>query len=144
MPMGQVTFADIVREHRRSYPDGVDLVDGDHRFTWPELDDRTNQLADALAAAGLGEGDRVLWMAQTSFRLFELLVAVAKLGAMVCPVNWRQSPAEMAFVLEDFDPKVVVWQEAEIGESVRAARGLADTKALWLRHDAENGGDGSY
>ena len=44
---------------------------------------------------------------------------------MFCPANWRQSPEELAFVIDDLDAKVVVWQEAEIGDGVRAARELA-------------------
>ncbi|HLG91388.1 MAG TPA: AMP-binding protein, partial [Acidimicrobiales bacterium] len=42
---------------------------------------------------------------------------------------------ELAFVLEDSAPAAVVWQEAEIGESVRRARELSRSDALWLNHD---------
>ena len=55
---------------------------------------------------------------------------------MVCPGYWRWSPPEMAFAIEDFRPKVVIWQEEEIGSTVRAARAAspAAESALWLRH----------
>ena len=46
----RLTFGDIIREHRRSFPEGVALVDGDVRLTWPQLDERTNRLAGALTA----------------------------------------------------------------------------------------------
>src|SRR6201996_7627561 len=59
---------------------------------------------------------------------------------MVCPASWRQSPAELAFVIEDCDPKLVIWQEAEVGGPVVEARALKPSSALWLRHD----GDGEY
>ncbi len=140
--MSRTSFGDIPREHRRSFPDRTAVVDGDRRLTWPELDDRMNRAAHALAAAGVGEGDRVLWLAQTSFRALELLGACAKLGAMLCPVNWRQSAEELAFVLRDFDPRVVVWQDEEIGDAVRAARAAAGMSATWWQHDAE--GPASY
>jgi long-chain acyl-CoA synthetase len=136
------SLGDISREHRRSYPDRTAVVDGDRRLTWPEFDDRINKAAHALEAAGVGTGDRVLWLGQTSFRVFELLGACAKLGAMLCPANWRQSAEEFAFVIDDFDPKVVVWQEEEIGGAARDARKLATKQAVWWQHDTE--GEGGY
>ncbi|NKY60501.1 AMP-binding protein [Nocardia flavorosea] len=133
--MQRVTIGDVIREHRRSYPDKTAVVDGDLRLTWPEFDDRVNRLAHALAAQGVANGHRVLWLGQTSARVFELLGACAKLGAMVCPVNWRMSAHEMAFVIDDFTPTVVIWQDEEIGEVVRAAREISDGGAVWWQHD---------
>ena len=141
-----LTFADVVREHRRSWPEQLAVVDGDFgrdvRLTYPELDDRASRLANALAAAGVGTGDRVLWLGQNSFRVLEGLAAAAKLGAMFCPANWRQSADELAFIIDDVDAKVVIWQDAEIGDAVRGARELARSSALWLQHDA--GGERAY
>jgi acyl-CoA synthetase (AMP-forming)/AMP-acid ligase II len=136
------TLGDVVREHRRTYPDKIALVDGPFRLTWPEVDDRVNRLANALLTAGVSEGDRILWLGQNSFRVYELLLASAKIGAMVCPGYWRWAVPEMAFAIEDLDPKVVVWQDEEIGENVAKARSAVErtTSALWLQHDTEEPG----
>jgi acyl-CoA synthetase (AMP-forming)/AMP-acid ligase II len=141
-PRQAQTFGDLLREHRRSRPDAVAAVDGDFdrdvRLSFAQLDDRVNRLCGALTAAGVGGGDRILWLGQNSFRVLEGLAAAAKLGAMFCPVNWRQSADELAFVLDDLTPRVVVWQEAEIGDGVRAGRDLAAVAtagARWVRHD---------
>ena len=115
----QVTLADVLRGHVRHRGDGLGAVCGEHRLTYAELDNRVNQLANALAAAGVGKGDRILWLAQNCHRLLESLLAAAKLGAVFCPANWRQSSAEFAFVLRDAQPAVVLWQEEEIGEALR-------------------------
>ncbi|MGI8663351.1 MAG: AMP-binding protein [Acidimicrobiales bacterium] len=139
-----LTLGDVLRENRRSYPQRAAVVDGDTRLTWPELDDRVNQLADALRGAGVHESDRVLWLGQNSFRVLEGLLAAAKLGAVFCPANWRQTAEELAFVIDDIEAKVIVWQEEEIGEAVRGGRAKATSSetALWLQHDGS--GDGSY
>jgi acyl-CoA synthetase (AMP-forming)/AMP-acid ligase II len=110
-------------------------VEGEWRLTYPALDDRVNRVARALAAEGVGTGERVLWLGQNSFRVLELLLATAKLGGMFCPANWRQSPDELAFVIDDFAPKVVVWQEEEVGPTVSAGRERATADAHWIRHD---------
>lgn len=133
----RTTIGDIISEHRRSYPGRLALVDGPYRLTWAQLDERVRRLANALRRAGVGQGDRILWLGQNSFRVYELLGAAAKIGAMVCPGYWRWAPPEMAFAIDDFSPTVVVWQDEEIGGAVRAARALSPgaESALWLRHD---------
>ena len=136
------TMGDLLREHRRSNPVQTALVCGDDRFTYREMDDRVNRLANALHTVGFATGDRLLWIGQNSHRILECLLAAAKLGGVFCPVNWRQSPDELAFVVEDSAPRVVVWQEEEIGASAEQARKQSDGSALWLQHDAT--GEGSY
>ena len=37
------------------------------------------------------------------FRVQELLLACARLGAVFCPANWRQQPDELAFVIDDLE-----------------------------------------
>ena len=139
-----VTLGDMLREHRRSRPTSLAVIDGDVRLTYPELDERVNRLTHALAAEGVGPGERVLWLGQNSARIVELLLAAAKLGAMCCPANWRQTAEELAFVIDDLSPRVVVWQEEEVGETVRAARSLTSTAARWLRHDGADGDPDGY
>src|ERR1019366_3298202 len=140
--MHQVTLADVLRDHTRNRPGSLGAVCGEYRLDFPALDARVNQLAHALAGAGVGEGDRLLWLGQNCHRLIEGLLAAAKVGAVFCPANWRQSADEFAFVVNDADPSVVFWQEAEIGETLRQVRQDTGSKALWLQHDGE--GDGSY
>ena len=133
-----MTLGDVLREHRRSHPQKVALVCGDARISFPEFDTRVNRLANALTQVGFVGGDRLLWLGQNCHRVLEGLLACAKIGAVFCPVNWRQSPEELAFVLSDLSPKVVIWQNEEIGASVAKARELAKSGAEWWQHD---GGD---
>ncbi|HKY14062.1 MAG TPA: AMP-binding protein, partial [Microthrixaceae bacterium] len=106
-------------------------------------------LANALLGAGVGSGDVVLWLGQNSHRVIECLLAAAKVGAVCCVANWRQSTDELAFLLDDVDAAVVVWQEGEVGETVRAARARfaqidAADRAIWLQHDAPISNQTSY
>lgn len=140
------TLADTFREHRRSHPGGLAAVDGEVRLSWPDLDDRVNRLCSALTGAGVGRGDVVLWLGQNSHRILECLGAAAKLGAVCCVANWRQSPDEFAHVLGSSAPAVVVWQAAEVGGAVEEARRRVaePDNAVWLRHDAPAEDPDSY
>ncbi len=140
----RLTLADVLAAHARARPNGIAAADGEVRLTWAELKARVERLAGALRADGVGAGARVLWLAQNSFRLQEVLLACSVLGAGFCPVNWRQQPDELAFVIDDIEPRVVIAQDAEIGETVAAGRAAARTAdaARWLVHDRD--GEGSY
>lgn len=142
-----MNLADLLAEHRRRWPDRTAAVDVDTgiRLTYPALDDRATRLANALASAGVIAGSRVLWLGQNSFRLLELILAAAKLGAIVCPANWRQSPEELRFTIADCDPAIIVWQSVEVGERIVQARAEgAGASATWLRHDADEDGLSDY
>jgi long-chain acyl-CoA synthetase len=138
------TLWEVLDGHRTVLP-GLDAVGcGGYRGTWAQVHERAERLAAALAARGVGPGDRVLWLGQNCHRLLELLLACSRLGAIFCPANWRQSPAEMAFVIDDVDPRAVVWQDHEIGGTIRQAREQAPARdAVWIRHDGP-GEPGEY
>lgn len=143
------TLADTFREHRRNYPQRPATVDGTGdtavRLTWPELDDRINRLCSALTDTGVNRGDVVLWAGQNSHRIIECLGAAAKLGAICCVANWRQSADELATMLADSAPSVVIWQEAEVGDTVRDARRRGGAaQARWLQHDASDDDPDGY
>ena len=129
-----LTLADLLRNNARSFPLQAAAVCGETRLTYPELDERVSRLTNALAAEGVTPGERLLWLGQNCHRVLELLLACGKLDAIFCPANWRQSPDELAFVVDDCDPRIVVWQDEEIGDGARAARERAGSKARWLEH----------
>ena len=117
------SLADVLRSHARARPDSLAFADADVALTWAEAAARVHRCARAMQDAGVGPGDRVLWLGQNSFRIEELLLACCEIGAMFCPANWRQQPDELAFVIDDLAPALVVWQEQEVGGSVRGRSG---------------------
>ncbi|MFG1690054.1 AMP-binding protein [Nonomuraea sp. NPDC049269] len=126
-----LSLSDVLAEHARSRPQVTAVVDGETRLTYPELDARVSRLADALAAAGVAPGERVLWLGQNSHAVLELLLACSRLGAIFCPANWRQSADELRFVVEDLAPRVVVREPSD------ATDALESGTALWVRTGEE-------
>ena len=138
------TLGDVLAEHARARPDHTAAVCGPGRWSWEQLDERVDRLARSLATLRTEPGDRLLWLGQNCHRVLELVLAAGRLGAACCVVNWRQTAAELAFVIDDLEPAVVVWQHGEIGDRVTEARrqSSAAASATWVRHDTD--GVGSY
>ena len=140
--INEFSLSSLLDELARSRGGHPAVVDGAVRHDFRTLRARVIALANALEAAGVTRGERVLWLGQNSHRILEGVLACARVGAMFCPVNWRQSGAELAFVIDDLKPKVVFWQEVEIGAVVAEARALAGRQdQLWLRAGEEDAGE---
>jgi fatty-acyl-CoA synthase len=84
-------------------------VDGDQRFTWAELRERTNRIANALSGElGLGRGDRIAYLGHSCVEAFELLHAVPRLGAIFVPLNERLAVAELQRIVGSTEPTALV------------------------------------
>ena len=98
---------DPIAARARIAPGRVALVQQDEgrSLTYGELDRRADRTADALHhELGTRPGDRVAVLAHSSIEQVELLLACARLGAILVPLNWRLAPAELAPQLEAAAP----------------------------------------
>lgn len=83
-------------------------TEGDiHRQSYPETLARVGQLAHALRALGIGEGDRVATLAWNGYRHFELYYAVSGIGAVCHTINPRLSAEQMIYILNHAEDKVI-------------------------------------
>jgi fatty-acyl-CoA synthase len=78
-----------------------------HRYTYRDAAARAAQLANALRALGVGEGDRVATLAWNTYRHFELYYAVSGIGAVAHTVNPRLHADQIAYVLNHADDRYV-------------------------------------
>ena len=95
-----------------------------HTTTWGELDGRVTALAGALSRRGVSFGDRVLILMLNRTEFIESLLAANLLGAIAVPVNFRLTPAELAFLVSDCEARVVI-TEPVLAEVATAVRDLA-------------------
>jgi malonyl-CoA/methylmalonyl-CoA synthetase len=110
------------------------------RLTFGELEVRSNRTARALAARGLGRGDRLAVQLANRVEFLDLLLATLKLGAVLVPVNVLYREREVAHILEDAEPSAVV-TTPELAALVPARRPVWDVDALAT--EAAAVGDGS-
>ena len=84
------------------------VLHGERAITYEELDERSSRLAQALIAAGVGDGSRVAYIDRSAPELIELLFAASKIGAVAVPLNWRLAPPELRVILDDAEPLVLI------------------------------------
>jgi len=82
-------------------------VEGDlHRYTYRDALRRSKQLANALCALGLAQGDRVATLAWNGYRHFELYYGVSGSGRVVHTINPRLTPSQIAWIVNDAEDRV--------------------------------------
>jgi long-chain acyl-CoA synthetase len=140
LPRGyDLRVADVVRKVADKHGDRVALLHGDRHASYAELDERSNRLAQALLASGVGKGSRVAYLDRTAPEVIELLFAASKIGAVLVPLNWRLAPRELAVILEDAQPSVLIagGTYAAVAEDLVAA--LSPTPELVVVAEAYEG-----
>lgn len=86
------------------------LPDGQmHRCTYADIDRRSRQLANALAAAGLMPGERVASLAWNSYRHVELFFGVSGMGAVLHTVNPRLFPEQLAYIINHAEDRILMF-----------------------------------
>ena len=85
--------------------------DDGQRLTFRELNARSNQVANAFLEAGVEKGDRVALLLMNSPEFLEAYFGLAKIGAVVVPLNWRLVADELTFILKDSGARRLIFDD---------------------------------
>jgi acyl-CoA synthetase (AMP-forming)/AMP-acid ligase II len=102
------TVFDLFQARARLHPGRVAVQDAGGARTYRELEDRSVGLAGALAARGIGRGDPVAILSENRAEYLEVVLAAARLGAVVACLNWRLTAREIDEALAVVTPSLVV------------------------------------
>lgn len=90
----------------------IRCADSSRSFTYRELYERSNMLAQRLADRfHIAAGDRVAVLSQNEPEYVFLFFALQRLGAILVPVNFRFAAREIDHVLKDSGAKLFLYQE---------------------------------
>lgn len=107
--MSTRTIDGWLETHAIHQPSKTALIFADQTCSYRDLRSWSLGLAGWLYDQGLRRGDRLALYGHNSAHQVALFFAAARLGAMVVPLNWRLSPAELGYILEDCAPKLLVY-----------------------------------
>ncbi|MBI4788538.1 MAG: long-chain fatty acid--CoA ligase [Chloroflexi bacterium] len=114
-------------------PNKVALVDTLHdnrKITYREWNHAANRTAHYLRdGLGVKQGDRVAVLAMNCVEYLDVWFACGKLGAILQTLNWRLTPAELAGLLADATPTVLIY-----GPDFAATVDTLRTRAASVKH----------
>ncbi len=121
-------------------PDADAILFGERRWSYAEWRDDIRAVAAALQDAGIGPGDHVAVLDKNHPHTLLLTFAAGLLGAATAVVNFRLSPDELAYVIEDSHARLLFVGE----EFTDALAGIAPTLTRLRRTVALAGPDGGF
>ena len=80
-------------------------------FTWSELKGQVLRFTNFLIEHGIEQGDRVAAVLRDEIEFPTSLFATSKASAIFVPLNYRLSPDELRYVLDDCNAKVLIFDE---------------------------------
>ncbi|MFF2082930.1 fatty-acid--CoA ligase FadD5 [Nocardia sp. NPDC058176] len=118
--------------HATTSPDGPALRFLGKTTTWGELHARVQRLADALARRGVAPGDRVMILMLNNTEYIESVFAINSLGAIAVPVNFRLTPPELVYQVNDSGSAVIITDAvlAPLAAAVSAATETLRTRIV--------------
>jgi fatty-acyl-CoA synthase len=138
--------ADLLSKRADLTPERIAIVELETgtRFTYGELNERANRLANFMhAELGVRAGDRVSILAKNSIVYIDLFYGLPKIGAIFSPFNWRLTARELAYMINDLEPKVLI-VEPEFVSVVEEMRAETDVEYFVGLRGAEMPGAKNY
>jgi fatty-acyl-CoA synthase len=135
-----MNLAQFLRQTAKRRAGEIALVWGERRWTWEELDRRVDAMAVALAARGIGKGDRVLVQSKNCNQMFESMFACFRLGAVWVPTNFRLTADEVAYLAKASDAAAMICG-AEFPDHAAAAKQAAPSIRVTISVGAAPFGD---
>src|SRR5258708_9987762 len=102
-----LTPLEFARRARRLYGEREAVVDGDLRLTYAQFFDRCDRWSSTLQRLGVGQGDRVAYIAPNTHAQLESFYAVPQIGAVLVPVNYRLTPDDFVYLINHSSARVV-------------------------------------
>jgi fatty-acyl-CoA synthase len=134
------TIGDILEWSAHNFPKKISLVyeyeNKHHRWTYTELNEKVNQFARALQHLGVQKGDVVSSFLYNTSEFVVALFAAAKIGAIFNPINYRLTPHELQYILQDAKAKVLLY-ERQGADVVAKVKELGTPVEHWVYVDED-------
>lgn len=127
------TIGQLFEQTVQKHPDREALVDTrlGSRWTYREWNEDINRLANAMLEAGVEKGDRVSTYLYNTSEMGTALFACAKIGAVFNPINFRLKTDELIYILEEAEPKLVLYEEDLESSVAQTVKRLKHPPLFW-------------
>lgn len=106
--MAGMTMGNILRRVAARHPVREAIVFEGQRYTYGQFNSRVNQLARGFLDLGVKRGDKVAIFSRNCNEYFEAYYACAKIGSVLVTLNYRLSPGEIEYMINQSDSKILL------------------------------------
>ena len=129
-------LTEILPRAAAEYPEKTAVVCGPSRLTYRALAGRVGRLAAVFGTYKVGPGDRVALLHRNCHRALEAYFAAVHAGAVLVPLNYRLTPHDLAYILDDTESRLLIadtgWRELAEEAVARSGRPV---QVIWSRVD---------
>ena len=106
-----MNMVDVLLNSVRRYPEKLALIFENTRLTYQTFNERCNRLANSFNTLGVKRGDHFALLGKNSNHPFEMFFAGAKIGVIFIPLNYRLSPRELIYIINDSESKILFFSK---------------------------------
>ncbi|MBI3951658.1 MAG: long-chain-fatty-acid--CoA ligase [Acidobacteria bacterium] len=128
------TLGQVLPRAAKKYGHKAALAVGDRSFSFIELNELSNRLANGLQKLGVTAGDRVTLYSQNGWQWIVSYYAIAKLGAVINPINVMLTPEEVLYVVKDCGAKAIL-ASSDKGQALMTIKGASPLQDIILFGD---------
>ncbi|GKX35677.1 MAG: acyl-CoA synthetase [Rhizobiaceae bacterium MnEN-MB40S] len=125
------TVGDILRNNAYKFPDELAYSYHGKLVTYAQMLERGDRLASALWKRGIRRQDRISILSQNTIEFMECYAACELAGFIAATLNWRLAPPELAYILFDSSPRVLIF-EAQYAETIEKIREQLEFVELFI------------
>ena len=122
----QFRLGDLLSRSVSRTPHKTAVVYKELRQTYSEFDETVNRTANAMVARGVKQGDHVALLSHNNHGFVVMRFALARLGAVMVPINFMLNAAEIAYILGNAETSAMVVEDAlaQVAEAAIAQAGV--------------------
>ena len=106
-PVRRQTLGDLLRRSAKRFPRKIAIICGETKWTYAQFNSLCDRLAAGLSARAVSKGTRVAILARNSHGFAAMRFALARLGAVLVPINFMLKTDEVAFILRHAGAEVL-------------------------------------
>ncbi len=122
-------------------PNNVALLDGETQEAWSYKDLWSKAQSGSVYlknTVGIKKGDRILYVGQNDLSVLNLYFSAIRLGAVLVPVNYRLTPSEVAYIISNSTPALIVHDDTYEELATEALKLVQDYQVQKLLLRGEN------
>lgn len=101
----------LVARNARVVPSKEGVVYENNRYSWKEVNERVNAIANTLIGMGVKKGNKVaLWMFNSDLFIFAFY-GIVKAGGIAVPINFRLAPPEAEYIFGHCDAVALIFDD---------------------------------